>query len=641
MTQMQAKKFFSAPLLCFLLLLIGVLAESWSQAAAPLLFIAAMLVGGTKRTLAGLQELFQDRKLNVDLLMALAAIGAGLIGHWREGAVLTFIFCLSGALEAYTLGKSRNEIQKLLKLQPQSAVKVAATGETSEVPVELLKVGDQVLVAKGQQVPLDGFILRGSSLLDEAALTGEPLPVEKSVDDEILAGSLNLGENLLFRVERTSKETRFAKILTLVEQAQSEPSQTATMIEKIENIYVKAVLLLTPLIILGLWQGAGWTFEESFYRGMVLLVVASPCALVAAATPATLAALSSGAKSGVLFKGGRYLDNFSALQAITFDKTGTLTHGKPRVTDHEFSTAEPEAAAILIHLEQHSAHPLALAILNAFPEIEVPEEIQQLAVKEIAGRGLDLDYQGAHWHIGKSDFRYLDPEQTRLTKVWQRAGKTVAYLMKNETVVGMIALLDTEKPEAAQTIRYFQKQKIHTMLLTGDNPLTAETIGRALAIDEIKASATPQTKAELILAQKEQYGTNAMIGDGINDAPALANAAIGIAMGEGTDIAIDVADVVLMKNDLRKLITAHQLSQRLRRIIMQNIIFSLAVILLLVIANFTQWLSLPLGVIGHEGSTLLVILNGLRLLRPPKLLPAASSAAAPESKKTREEELSA
>lgn len=614
------KQAFLSTIICLIMMLAGLAATQSEQSWSPLLFILAIIAGGWKQTWEGLTELFHDRLVNVDLLMALAAIGACLIGNWFEGAMLTFIFCLSGFLEEYTTSKSRKEITALLNLQPQTALRITSEGQ-EEVPVAQLQVGDQVFVAKGTAIPIDGTICQGYSPIDEAAVTGEAIPVEKGIAAEVFGGTLNLGNPLTVTVTKVASETLMAKILQLVEEAENQPTQTATFIEKIENTYVKIVLLAVPLLILGMHFFLGWDWQESFYRGMVLLVVASPCALVASATPATLAAISSCAKNGILKKGGTALEHLAALKAVAFDKTGTLTQGRPLVTDAVLLEENDTNWQVLVAMESQTTHPLAEAICQFFPK-NTSEKLAKLPVEEITGFGLRSHFENSEWNVGKQAYdpaaMSLSASQQNQIKSFENSGKTVIYFSRDKTLLAYFALQDIPKPDAYSLVKYLQKQKIHTMMLTGDHQGTARVIAKNLGLDEYHADCLPADKAKLVAEAHKNYGVNAMVGDGINDAPALANATLGVAMGEGTDLAVEVADMVLMKNDLTKFYQAHQQALKMQRIIKQNIIFSLSVIALLILSNFLQFLTLPLGVIGHEGSTILVILNGLRMLRMPK-----------------------
>ncbi|MGM0124331.1 cadmium-translocating P-type ATPase [Enterococcus sp. AZ194] len=612
------KQAFLSTLFCLLLMILAFILEKNDILIYPFVYSFAILSGGWKQTYEGLSELFSERTLNVDLLMALAAIGACLIGNWFEGAMLTFIFCLSGTLEEYTTNKSRKEITSLMQLKPTVAQKILADGQTAEVEVSELALFDSVLVPKGATIPIDGVILSGHSSINEAAISGESVPVEKTIGAEVFGGTLNTGNALTIEVTKTSEDTLFAKIIQLVEEAQSVPTKTASFIEKIENIYVKIVLLIVPLMIFIPFYFLNWTWDESFYRGMVLLVVASPCALVASATPATLAAISNGARNGVLFKGGSFLENLAQLKAIAFDKTGTLTKGKPIVTNSLFLEKEDEVISMLVAMERKSNHPLAEALIQHF-RVDLPQDLASLEIEEVVGFGLQATYQNHIWKIGKHaynpDVTYVSTETKQTIKQLENEGKTVIFLAKDDKLVAFFGLLDVAKPEAASVIAYFNAQGVHTTMMTGDHEGTARAIATETGITTYYADCLPQEKTTRIATEKEEYAVNAMVGDGINDAPALATASIGIAMGEGTDIAMDVADIVLINNDLEKLQMSHMLSLKLKRIVTQNIIFSISVIILLILSNFFQFISLPIGVIGHEGSTILVILNGLRLLK--------------------------
>lgn len=449
------KKAFAATIGCLLFMIAGFIFDRFSLTITPLFYISAIIIGGYKQTSEGLKELWNDRTLNVDLLMALAAIGACLIGNYFEGAMLTFIFCLSGALEEYTTNKSQKEITALMNLQPQKAQLLKENGQMQEVDVSQLKVDDLVFVAKGAAVPIDGCLESTQATIDESALSGESVPVEKYLGDEMFAGTLNQGNPITIRVTKTSAETVFAKIIQLVEEAQNTPTQTASFIERIENNYVKLILLAVPLMILLPHFFLGWSWDESFYRGMVLLVVASPCALVASATPASLAALSNSAKNGILIKGGIHLEKLSELKAIAFDKTGTLTKGKPVVTDSFFFDEKDLAQQLLIAMEQKTTHPLAHAILQYF-DCTIPEAIQCLSVEEITGFGLQTTYLGAQWKVGKHAY---DPETMIISKEieemierLENQGKTVIYLSKDQQLIAVLGLLDIPKANAQQVI---------------------------------------------------------------------------------------------------------------------------------------------------------------------------------------------
>ncbi|MGX6969769.1 heavy metal translocating P-type ATPase [Vagococcus bubulae] len=621
MTYIKENKQMLATIICGVLMLLGFIVDKNNMRFAPIIYIFGMIIGGFSQTKEGIEDTIENKHLSVDLLMALAAIGACTIQFYFEGIMLTFIFSLSGSLEEYTTSKSKKEIENLMAIQPENAFLLLADNTTKEVPVAELKIGDTLLVPKGASVPIDGELLSTHSSIDEAAITGESIPVEKLHHDALFAGTINVGNAISMVVTKEAKDTLFSKIIQLVDEAQNTPSKTASFLDRFENVYVKAILIIVPLMIFLPYFFLGWTWSESFYRGMVLLVVASPCALVASATPATLAAISNGAKNGVLFKGGVFLESLSDLKAITFDKTGTLTKGIPVVTDEIFIEAQcDKAISALVTIEKNSTHPLANAIVRFYQDSNISIN-DTLIVEEIAGSGMQATEEDTLWKVGNSDFvteGSLDDNTMEKTLQLQQEGKTVIYLSKNNQIVAFFGLLDVPKPEAIDCVRYFKEAGITTTMLTGDHHQTANAVAEIVGVDHVVADCLPEDKTIFIKEQKEKVGTNAMIGDGINDAPALANATIGVAMGQGTDIAIDVADIVLMQNDLNKLAMSHEMSLKLKKIVTENIIFSISVIVLLIISNFLQVINLPLGVIGHEGSTILVILNGLRMLKPIK-----------------------
>ena len=507
-----------------------------------------------------------------------------------------------------------------MNIQPRIAQRLTDSGEIQETGIENLAIGDRVFVTKGATIPIDGVLETQQATIDESTISGESIPVEKVFQDEVLAGTLNQGNPLTISVTKKSNDTVFAKIIKLVEAARNTPTKTASFISRIENTYVKLVLLIVPLMISISYFIFSWSFQESFYRGMVLLVVASPCALVASATPATLAALSNSAKKGVLIKGGIYLEQLAELKAIAFDKTGTLTKGNPVVTDSYFFAEKELSQQLLVSMEKKTTHPLAQAIVTHF-DLELPQEIQKLSIEEITGLGLQTIYQNERWIVGKLTKATLSSEDADKVKTIQQLegqGKTVIALTKNDQLMAVLGLLDVPKENASEAILYFRSKNIHTSMITGDNEGTAKAIASQVGIDSFYANSTPAEKTAYIQTEKERYQTNAMVGDGVNDAPALATASLGVAMGQGTDAAMEIADIVLVYNALDKLVYAHRLSLKMKKIIKQNIIFSIVVIFLLTLSNFSQFLSLPFGVIGHEGSTILVILNGLRLLKPLK-----------------------
>lgn len=557
---------------------------------------------------------------SIHLLMLLGAVGAIIIGEYSEAALLILIFASAHYLEEYAQTKSRKEISSLIKLNPTKARLIKEDGSVVVVDVTSLKMGDRLKVLNGDQVPTDGKILSGSTTIDQSSITGESIPIEKHVDDEVFGSTINGDGTFTMLVTKNNEDTVFAKILEMVKTAQTNISKTAAFIKKIEPVYVTIVLVIAPLFYLFGVYVLKWTYDDSFYRTMVLLIGASPCALAVTDIPATLSAISNLAKRGVLFKGGTYLSNLNDLDAIAFDKTGTLTMGKPSVTDVFFvkSIEEEEQKQLIstmVAMEQKSNHPLSKAILEYFKD----EQQLDLEVTNTLGVGLSALRGGHLYKIGKpTAFPDVDIKISAQRTSYEDSGKTVMFFAKDEEVIMIIAVLDIEKPCARLSIDYFKSMNIHTVLITGDTKRTGEAIGKSLGIDEIRAEVMPDQKAEIIIDLKTRYKTVAMIGDGVNDAPALVHADIGVAMGDGTDIAIDVSDVVLMKNDLSKMVYTHKLAKKLRRIVWQNIIFAMGIVLLLMVVNLFGIINMTWAVFVHEGSTVLVLLNGLRLLQKIK-----------------------
>lgn len=582
-------------------------------------YILAFVIGGFAKAKEGIEETIANKELNVEMLMIFAAVGSGIIGYWTEGAILIFIFAVSGALETYTMNKSHKEISSLMEMQPEEALLVN-DGNEERVHVSQLAIGDLILVKPGERVPSDGRIIKGQTTLDEAAITGESIPVTKGNSDDVFAGTVNLNGSITVEITKPNSETLFQKIIQLVQSAQSEKSPSQLFIEKFEGTYVKIVLAFVALMMFLPHYLLDWSWTETFYRAMVLLVVSSPCALVASIMPATLSAISNGAKHGILFKGGVHLENLSHLKAIAFDKTGTLTKGKPEVTNIVVAAGLDEKDVLLkaASIESHSNHPLANAIVKYAKESLNEALINPESIEDVTGWGVKATIDDVQWKIGKAKFVGLEAAQNFADGAAAKMaaeGKTVVYVQKDEEIAAIIALQDVVREETKIAIDELNKQGIYTIMLTGDSKNTATAIAKVAHLNDYIAECLPENKVEHLKELKKKYGTVAMVGDGINDAPALATANIGIAMGEGTDVALETADIVLMKNDLPRIAEAINLSRKMNRIIKQNVIFSISVIMLLIASNFLQFVDLPFGVIAHEGSTILVILNSLRLLR--------------------------
>ena len=607
-----------------LLILVGwILSKNDIATISVIAFLLAFVIGGYAKAKEGILDTIETKKLNVEILMILAAIGSAIIGYWVEGSILIFIFALSGALETYTTNKSHKEISALMDLQPEEALRIDADGNETIIPVADLQLGDHILIKAGERVPSDGTIIEGSTNIDEAAITGESIPVSKKVNDEVFAGTVNLRGTITVEITKPQEETLFQKIIELVQSAQSEKSPSQLFIEKFEGKYVNGVLIVVALMMFLPHFLLGWSWNETVYRAMVLLVVASPCALAASIMPATLSAISNGAKRGILFKGGVHLENLGNLKAIALDKTGTLTKGKPEVTDVLFrdDLTKDQFLQYVASVEKFSNHPLAQSIVKYATDSSDLTLIKPELSEDISGFGAKAIFNGVEWKVGKADFVGAEEAaefQQGVAKKLAAEGKTIVFASDDKGIAGLITLKDTVRQETVEAIKKLKSVGVYTFMLTGDGKATAQAIAGESQVDGFVAECLPETKVEELKKLKEKYGTVAMVGDGINDAPALATASIGIAMGEGTGVALETADVVLMKNHLTLIADAVVLSRKMNKIIKQNVIFSISVIALLVCSNFFQAINLPLGVIGHEGSTILVILNGLRLLNTIK-----------------------
>ncbi|XID94857.1 heavy metal translocating P-type ATPase [Paenibacillaceae bacterium WGS1546] len=602
-----------------LLIAIAYLMENVSHAWAVAFYLTAFAVGGFVKAKEGLTTLIAERDLDVNLLMLVAAIGAASIGYWTEGAVLIFIFSLSGALESYTMDRSSRDISSLMDQKPETGV-LLLDGAEKVVPIEALKPGDLVIVKPGEKIPSDGIVTEGLSSVNQASITGESVPADKAVGDEVYAGTLNGEGALIVRVTQASESTLFAKIIKLVQEAQSEKPASQLFMERFERVYARLIILVSLLLIFVPPLLFDVTWESALYKAMVFLVVASPCALVASIMPAMLSAISNSARKGVLFKGGAHLENLAGAKAVAFDKTGTLTQGKPVVTDliPLSGYREDEALRIAASLESLSGHPLAKAIVAKAKESGIEAE-RPTDFTALTGWGIQAKMNGELWRIGKPallDEGDRSEELNGLIERLESEGKTVSLLLHSQGAAAIFALRDEIRAEAKLAVAKLRRLGLHVAMLTGDQSRTAEAIGKELDIDSVHADLLPEDKVNRVKELRQRFGSVVMVGDGVNDAPALATANVGIAMGAaGSDAALETADLVLMNDDTGRIADAIVLGKRTKSIINQNIVFALSVIVLLLAGNFIQGIALPLGVIGHEGSTILVILNGLRLLR--------------------------
>lgn len=622
-----------------MLMLVAWLTSQWSEPLSVVLYVISYAVGGWVKAKEGVETLLKERDLDVNLLMIAAAMGAAAIGYWNEGAMLIFIFALSGALESYTMERSRKDISSLMELQPETALRIEK-GEMVSVSIGKLEIGDLILVKPGELIPADGKIYRGSSSVNQASITGESVPVDKVVGDEVFTGTLN-GEGVLYiEVTQSAESTLFAKIIRLVEEAENEVPESQRFIKRFESIYARIVVMATVALIVLATPVLGWDWDTTFYKAMVFLVVASPCALVSSIMPAMLSAISNRARKGVLFKGGAHIENMARTAVVAFDKTGTLTLGTPEVTD--FIAGEgwdrQELLGISASIERMSKHPLALAIVqSAEKEGALLQQVEN--GQSITGWGMQADVNGVTWKIGKSDIldevagdaqeitssieqdSLSESEENRqhwlsIRNTLESEGKTVSVILRGDSIAGMIALQDAVRPQAAMAVKQLQQLGIKVAMLTGDRKATAQVIAKQSGVDMVFSDLLPEDKVTHIKELRARYGHVVMVGDGVNDAPALATATVGIGMGvSGSGTALEVADAVLMNDNIDEIAGTVKVARRVQRIVKQNMIFAITVILTLITANFIEGVALPLGVIGHEGSTILVILNGLRLLR--------------------------
>ncbi|MNO12300.1 Zinc-transporting ATPase [compost metagenome] len=604
------------------LVLIGLawgLDRSGQGAWAIAFFVLAYAVGGYRKAWEGLTTLIKERDLDVDLLMVIAAIGAASIGYWLDGAVLIFIFCLSGALEDYSMEKTNQDIASILKYRPEEAVRLN-NGAEERIKATGLHKGDLVLVRPGERIPCDGTIVEGSSAVDQATITGESIPVDKTLNDAVFAGTMNGQGALRVLVTKAAEDTLLSRIIHMVQEAKNELPPSQLFVERFEGIYAKSVVVLALLLMVLPPYLLGWTWEATIYRAMIFLVVASPCALVSSIMPAVLAGISNAARKGVLFKGGVHLEQMGNVSTVVFDKTGTLTEGRPKVTEIRPAEGftEEELLQLAASLENLSQHPIARAVVDKAEERGITLE-PAAEMQAVSGMGVSGIVNGKSCRLGNRGLVLetgVDQEPLLEAKVLEAEGKTVVFVEIEGRYAGMLAVQDTLRPNAAEAVKQLRAMNKRVVMLTGDAKPTAEAIGRQAGIEEIYAEMLPDGKLEVIRKLTEKYGKVAMVGDGVNDAPALAASSVGIAMGAaGSDVALETANVVLMTDDIVKIPYAISLGSRTTRVIKQNITFALAVILLLVVSNFAGGINLPSGVVSHEGSTLAVILSGLRLLR--------------------------
>jgi len=587
-------------------------APGWLDA---LFGLVAYIAGGYYGLQTAIHSLFVERQLDVDLLMILAAVGAALIGAWHEGAILLFLFSLSNVLQDYAIGRSRNAIRSLFSLYPETA-QVKRENKIVTVRFDEIQADDVVLIEPGERIPVDGEVINGDSSVDESPITGESIPVEKTTGAMVFAGTLNKQGALDVRATKSAGNNTLARIIQMVEDAQENQAPTERFLERFEQVYAGFIIAAVALIIVIPPLVFGADFDSNFYRAMVLMTVASPCALIISVPAAFISAIAASARMGVLFKGGAYLEQMAAIQAVAFDKTGTLTQGQPAVTrivPHQAD--EAEVLAVAVSVEARSEHPLAKAIVRAGEARGIqPVPVDRFEAK--SGQGVTVTLDGVTVHAGS--ITYLDglvplpSELIQARHTLEDDGNTVIAVIREDTWLGLVALADQVRPEAARIVADLKAKGLEVAMFTGDNERVAQAIASQVGIDRVHANLMPADKVTQLKALQATVGPVAMVGDGVNDAPALATAQIGMAMGAaGTDVALETADVVLMGDKLELIEKAIDLSLKARRVVWQNIVFSLAVIALLVAGALFIDLPLPLGVLGHEGSTVIVVLNGL------------------------------
>ena len=622
----------------------GEVSEQLPGWSVTLLALVAFAAGGYAG-LIGAWEQARRGKFDVDFLMLAAALGAALIGEWTEGALLLFLFTLSGALETFAMGRTRKAIEALGKLRPETALVRRSDGVEEEVPVEQLLPGDVVLVKPGDRLPVDGLVIGGSSSVDQSTITGESVPVSKFPGEQVFAGTINGSGALAVKMTRPASESTLSRVIALVADAREDATPTQQFIDRFSQPYTYTVIGATVLAIVVPLFWMEEPFAVTLYRAMTLLVVASPCALIISTPASALSAIAAAARYGVLFKGGAYLELLGKTDAVVFDKTGTLTMGRTVVTNlHPLTNHTAEnLLRMAASAETLSEHHIANAVIEKARMLGLQLE-KPIGFTAIPGEGITAQFaRPTHTetiYIGNDRLflnhaMELSPAIRMIGATLQRQGKTVMLVVRRSRVedtlgadrdwevMGYIAVADVLRTEAAESVRRLRANGIQRVaMMTGDNQAAADYIARQAGIDEVYANLLPEHKLELVKKLREQH-TVAMIGDGVNDAPALATAQVGIAMGAGgTDVALETADVVLMSSDLGRLPFTLQLSRKANQIIRQNVIFSIGVIVLLVLSTILApivWpgflLPLPLGVVGHEGSTLVVVLNGLRMLR--------------------------
>ena len=601
---------------------LGALGHWWVPGMiGPVGLVMVYLAGGVPSALTALKSLWHDHVLDIDLLMVIAALAAAAVGSALEGAVLLTLFAVSEALEHRAMGRARRAVEALMALRPDTALLRGAAGEVREVAVETLKVGDLVVVRPGARMPVDGLIASGEGEIDESTITGESMPVHKALGAKVFEATINLNGVLEVAVTRTASESTVAHMVELVTQAQAAKAPSEQFSAWFGQRYTVAVLA-GSIIAFAVFYGLGKGFDVALYRAATLLVAASPCAIVISVPAAILSALSAAAAGGVLFKGGAALETLASVKSFAFDKTGTLTTGRAEVTDVvALSGDEDTFLGLIAGLEAQSEHPIADAIRRAATERGI-DAAEFEAVVAAASEGITgVDVNGPIWAgnprmVARMKAALDEPALVKLSD----GAHTVVYLGRGSQILGALTVADQPRATSAAGIAALRAAGVgQIVMMTGDRRAVALRIGEELGLrgDEIHADLLPEDKVALVARLAEQ-GKVAFVGDGVNDAAALARADVGIAMGAaGSEVALQAADVALLSEDMGRLAAAHRLARRTAAVIKQNLIFALGAMILLVIGGLFFDLPLPLAVVGHEGGTVLVVLNGLRLLADP------------------------
>lgn len=585
------------------------------------LFIAGIVLGGYLPARNGISVLINAREFDMNILMTIAVFGAAAIGQFEEATAVVFLFSLGNALQGYTIDKTRNSIRALMEFSPNEAL-IRRDNTEIRLPVEQIMVGDIMIVRPGERIAMDGRVAAGYSTVNQAPITGESVPVEKQPGDEIYAGTINERGSLEIEVTRLAKDNTISKIIHMVEEAEGQKAPSQQFVEKFAKYYTPAVIALAALVTAVPTLAFGLPFTKWFYEAMALLLVACPCALVISTPVSIVSAIGNAAKNGVLVKGGTYLEEAGALSVVAFDKTGTLTEGKPKVTDviPVNGCSEPELLSIAAAIESRSEHPLGEAIVKAARERGI--DLHELTdFESVTGKGAKGRVKGKTYQIG--NVRFFTDQAVDLASVeklvcaLQNEGKTAMLLGNEQMILGIIAVADILRETSLNAVARLKKAGIQkVVMLTGDNERTAKAIADRAGIDDFRADLLPEDKVDAIRSLVSEHGKVAMVGDGVNDAPALAISTVGIAMGAaGTDTALETADIALMTDDLTKLAYAIKLGRKTLEIIKQNIVFALVIKGLILLLVIPGWLTLWLAVVGDMGSSLLVTLNGMKLLR--------------------------